>query len=97
MRYYWKRQAEFRAHGLTTRGTKRKYTLHHEFSHLHGQARKNARARLYRKHLNEQGMSARRNPLNLLRSPMRPLERAWRQLRATMVINTPEMLTPLER
>jgi hypothetical protein len=93
-RYYQKRRAELQALGLTTRGTARKYTLHPELGHLHGQERKNARARFYRKLLNERGLSARRNPL---KPRMSEQERAWREFRATMVLSVPQMLTPLER
>lgn len=89
-RYY----AKHYALGLTARGTVRKLNSYPQFWHLHGNERRNARRRFNTKLLNDQGLSARRKPIKPIMSEQ---ERAWRQLRATMVLNMPEMLTPLER
>ncbi len=94
MRHYWKQQREFKAKGLTTRGTPRKqYQFHPE---LAGQP-KRVRQVIYRRN-----WSRRLRSQGLLGSDQRRIylsetECAWRELRATMQIQIPEIISYTER
>lgn len=85
-RYWEKQAAAFRALGLTTRGTVRKYTLHKiEFRGVtaHGIFRNRIRARIYTAQLNARGLTKRGNPKRGL-ILLTPLETDYRLFRATV-------------
>ena len=85
-RYWHKQAAAFRALGLTTRGTVRKYTLHKIEAHngtVHGIYRNRIRARIYTAQLNARGLTKRGNPKRGI-ILLTPLETDWRLFRATV-------------
>jgi hypothetical protein len=86
MRYWRKKAAEFVGKGLTTRGTVRQYELH-PFYQIHGRRRNNLRQKLYRSRIYENGFTTRGG------SRWSPLERAWRELKNTMLHETDAKLT----
>lgn len=83
-RLWEKRAASFRAQGLTTRGTRRKYERH--AVDLHGKSRHAWRQRLYVQRRNAHGLTRRGNAKRL--PQLNPQFIAWRQFRAGIAVPT---------
>ncbi len=93
-RYWRRRNAQFQAQNLTSRGTPKKYTVNRpELAHLHGPRRKRQLQRIYRQQLKDRGLTVRGTPPQ--RTPSIPWQ-VFREIHRALR-PTPDFETILDR
>jgi len=83
-RHYEKKQAEYKALGLNSRGQTPKRAVYHW--PVHGLKRQRLRRRLYAQRNRAAGLTWRGNPIKPI-VPLTGLDRAWRAFRQTIAVH----------